>query len=227
MVDGILGLGRGGHSFSDISLRHFDGKFSYCLVDHLSASEVKNYLIFGPAPASDSSMTYATLVANELNVPLYGVQVTGISVGGVMLDIPPMVWNLESRGRTILDSGTSLTMLPTPAYRPVVGALMDSLKGFQRAQDEDLEFCFYVDKGFKEDSMPKLVWHFADSVKFEPPVKSYIIIGNFHNTNCLGFMEIPWPGVSIIGNIMQQEHLWEFDYNTGRVGFRPTTCVSD
>ncbi|KAL5989896.1 hypothetical protein ACLOJK_010791 [Asimina triloba] len=230
MVDGILGLGHsGGYSFSDVSLKHFGGKFSYCLVDRHSSRNQNNYLIFGPTPQpSSSSMTYATLIANELNVPHYGVDVKGISVGGVMLDIPPMVWDLKSRGGAIIDSGTTLTLLPEPAFVPVMKAFRDALKGFREVPDEMFDFCFSTENGFMEDAVPRFVWHLGESVRFEPPLKSYILSDvGFENIRCLGFWGIPWPGITIIGNLMQQEHFWEFDIKNGRLGFRPSSCILD
>jgi hypothetical protein len=34
-----------------------------------------------------------------------------------------------------------------------------------------------------------------------------------------------WPGVSVIGNIMQQEHLWEFDLKNMQVRFKQSNCT--
>ncbi|KAL5989893.1 hypothetical protein ACLOJK_010788 [Asimina triloba] len=226
VADGILSLGYGGHSFLDRALEQFNFKFSYCLVDHYSSRFAKGYLSFGATPPSNISMTYATLYANEVIRPYYYVDVMGISVDGVMLDIPPIVWDLRSMGGAILDCGSTLTYLPEQAYRPLMNALMEGLKGFERVKFAPFEFCFSTKKGFTDDMAPKMVWHWGESVRFEPPVKNYLIEVEDTETRCAGLMPLDWPNETLIGNIMQQGHHWEFDYMNGVLGFRPSPCVS-
>ncbi|ONK69130.1 uncharacterized protein A4U43_C05F19660 [Asparagus officinalis] len=46
--DGVLGLGHSNISFAQKATSHFGGRFSYCLVDHLSPKNASAYLTFGP-----------------------------------------------------------------------------------------------------------------------------------------------------------------------------------
>lgn len=57
--------------------------------------------------------------------------VDAVYVAGEALDIPTDVWDVVRNGgaNAILDSGTSLTILATPAYRTVVAALSRHLVG--------------------------------------------------------------------------------------------------
>ncbi|KAK9285843.1 hypothetical protein L1049_025044 [Liquidambar formosana] len=87
-----------------------------------------------------------------------------------------------------------------------------------------MEFCFSA-TGFEESLAPKLAFHFADGAQFAPPVKSYII-DVADGVKCLGFASADWPGTSVIGNIMQQNHVWEFDLGRNKLGFAPSTCKS-
>ncbi|KAG6416390.1 hypothetical protein SASPL_123819 [Salvia splendens] len=133
-ADGVMGLGYSNYSLAVKAAGKFGGKFSYCLVDHLSPENVSSYLIFGSHNELNISVTrirYTELVLGVIN-PFYAVNVKGISVGDIMLDIPDEVWDLSDVGGAIVDSGTSLTVLTQPAYQPVMAALRQSLQAFKR-----------------------------------------------------------------------------------------------
>ncbi|XVE72408.1 hypothetical protein DITRI_Ditri11bG0037100 [Diplodiscus trichospermus] len=202
----------------------FGDKFSYCLVDHLSPSNVVNFLIFGEVSSSPlPKIQYTELILGIAN-PYYAVNVSGISVNGTMPDIPSNIWDVKAGGGVLIDSGSSLTFLVKPEYDRVIAAFQSSLSKFKRLNlDHGPEYCF-ESAGFEESQMPKLVIHFADGAKLEPPVKSYVI-DDAEGVKCLGFTSTGWPGISVIGNIMQQNHLWEFDLLNGNLGFAPSTCI--
>ncbi|KAG6675316.1 hypothetical protein I3842_15G095300 [Carya illinoinensis] len=224
-ADGVLGLGYGKHSFATKAAGKFGDKFSYCLVDHLSPKNISNQLIFGTNRNKHSltrNIQHTKLLLNAIP-PFYAVNILGISIGGVMLRIPTEVWDASLGGGTILDSGSSLTLLAEPAYNPVMTALQMSVSTYERLDLKPFEYCF-KSTGFNESLVPRLVFHFTDGARFEPPVKSYII-DVAPESKCLGFVSVIWPSTSIIGNIMQQNNLWEFDLVRGTVGFAPSSCT--
>lgn len=226
-ADGVMGLGYSKYSFAIKAAEKFGGKFSYCLVDHLSHKNVSNYLTFGSSRSKEAllnNMTYTELVLGMVN-SFYAVNMMGISIGGAMLKIPSEVWDVKGAGGTILDSGSSLTFLTEPAYQPVMAALRVSLLKFRKVEMDigPLEYCFNS-TGFEESLVPRLVFHFADGAEFEPPVKSYVISAA-DGVRCLGFVSVAWPGTSVVGNIMQQNHLWEFDLGLKKLGFAPSSCT--
>ncbi|XP_027933648.1 aspartic proteinase NANA, chloroplast [Vigna unguiculata] len=222
---GILGLGFVKDSFIDKACSKYGSIFSYCLVDHLSHRDVPSYLTFG---GHHRAKLQAEMKKTELILfpPFYGVNVVGMSVGNQMLNITPEVWNFNTQGGTIVDSGTTLTALLTPAYEAVSEALTKPLSSVKKIPAEDfgaLDFCFEGD-GFDEKIVPRLAFHFAGGVKFEPPVKSYII-DVAPQVKCLGIVPIMGAaGVNVIGNIMQQDHLWQYDFAKRTVGFAPSLC---
>ncbi|KHN21360.1 Aspartic proteinase nepenthesin-1 [Glycine soja] len=223
---GILGLGFAKDSFIDKAAYEYGAKFSYCLVDHLSHRNVSSYLTIG---GHHNAKLLGEIKRTELILfpPFYGVNVVGISIGGQMLKIPPQVWDFNSQGGTLIDSGTTLTALLVPAYEPVFEALIKSLTKVKRVTGEDfgaLDFCFDAE-GFDDSVVPRLVFHFAGGARFEPPVKSYII-DVAPLVKCIGIVPIDGiGGASVIGNIMQQNHLWEFDLSTNTIGFAPSICT--
>ncbi|WJX72074.1 saccharopepsin [Trifolium repens] len=219
---GILGLGLAKDSFVEKAGLQYGAKFSYCLVDHLSHKDVSSYLTFGTP--KEKLLTEMKRTELLIYPPFYGVNVIGVSVADQMLNIPPNVWNFEAEGGMILDSGTSLATLVLEAYYPIVGALEKSLNNVRRVDKSAaiLDFCF-DSEGFDESSVPRLAFHFAGGARFEPPVKSYIIdVGPM--VKCIGFVPINGTGASVIGNILQQNHLWEFDLAHNTLGFAPSKC---
>ncbi|KAI3997012.1 hypothetical protein MKX01_021288 [Papaver californicum] len=229
-VDGVLGLGYNDNSFATKATAKFGNKFTYCLVDHLSPKNVSSYLTFGyskqrsehlvPGSSPSINLQYTDFEAID---GLYHVNIVGISIGGLVLKIPSEIFSVQNQGGVILDSGSSLTFLAEPAYKIVMKYLKAGLTKFKQVKDESFEFCFQS-QGFDESAVPKLVFHFADSVRFEPHVKSYVIDVS-DGVKCIGFMPNAWPGISIIGNIMQQNFLWEFDLKGKRLRFAPSTCT--
>lgn len=221
---GILGLGFGKDSFVDKASLQYGAKFSYCLVDHLSHKNVSSYLTFGDSPHKVNVLGEMKKTELFLVPPFYGVNVVGISMGGQMLKIPPQVWDFKAQGGTIVDSGTTLTALTMPAFEPVLDALNKSLSKVNWVDGENLglDHCF-EGEGFDESVVPRMVFHFAGGVRFEPPVKSYII-DVATGVKCIGIIAVNGPGACVIGNIMQQNHLWEFDLTRETVGFAPSAC---
>ncbi|KAJ6824290.1 uncharacterized protein M6B38_102585 [Iris pallida] len=141
-----------------------------------------------------------------------------------VLRIPPSVWNVGKGGGAILDSGSSLTMLAEPAYRVVVSALSRRLVGIPEVKEDPFEYCYNWTR-VGNITVPKLAVHFAGRAQLDPPVKSYLI-DVAAGVKCLGFTSVAWPSVSTIGNIMQQEHLWEFDIQNRRLRFQRSTCTT-
>ncbi|PKI54678.1 hypothetical protein CRG98_024878 [Punica granatum] len=227
-VDGVLGLAYTRPSFTATAARRFDGKFSYCLVDHLSHKNVRSHLTFGNSRGHSrllAKMRYTNLVLGGAISPLYGVDISGISIGGKLLDIPRQVWAPNSGGGVIMDSGTSLTFLAAPAYQQVIGPLKASLSRYMRVNESvgPMEYCF-DSTGFEGSHVSRLVIHFEDGARFEPPVKSYVI-DVAPGIKCIGLLSAKWPSMSIIGNIMQQNHFWEFDLAEKKLGFAPSSCT--
>ncbi|XVE78454.1 hypothetical protein DITRI_Ditri13aG0146600 [Diplodiscus trichospermus] len=225
-IDGVMGLGFDYHTFAVKAAQRFGDKFSYCLVDHLSPSNFVNFLVFGQVDASPlPNMQYTQLVLGILN-PFYAVNVSGISLDGQMLDIPSNVWDVKGDGGVIIDSGSTLTFLVKPVFDRVIAAFQAPLSKFNKLElNIGPEYCF-SDVGFKESEVPRLAIHFADGAKLVPPVKSYVIDAA-DGVKCLGFAPANWPGTSVIGNILQQNHLWEFDLFRGKLGFAPSSCTFD
>ncbi|CAN6336846.1 unnamed protein product [Urochloa humidicola] len=221
--DGVLSLGNSNISFASRAAARFGGRFSYCLVDHLAPRNATSYLTFGPGPEGAAPEQTPLLLDRRMS-PFYAVTVDTVYVAGEALDIPADVWDVDRSGGAILDSGTSLTILVTPAYAAVVAALSKQLEGLPRVSMDPFEYCYNWTAAGGAPEIPKLEVQFAGSATLEPPAKSYVIDAA-PGVKCIGVQEGAWPGVSVIGNILQQEHLWEFDLRDRMLRFKHTRCA--
>lgn len=124
--EGILGLGQGPVSYNSQLGSLYGNKFSYCMVDWLSAgTTTTSPMYFGDAAvpaAMASSIKYTPIIANANYPTYYYIGITGISVGTTKLSIDPKVFQISSSGTggTIIDSGTTITYLQSSAYNAVV-----------------------------------------------------------------------------------------------------------
>lgn len=224
--DGVLALGYGPNTFVSRATAKFGDLFSYCLVDHLSPRNATGHLTFGPNPhLSAHSSSAARLLLRPKLQPFYYVSVAGISVAGERLPIPPAVWNAGGGGGAILDSGTTLTVLAEPAYEAVVAAISGRLAAVPRVEIDPFEYCYnWTAAAAAAAAVPRFAVHFAGAGELSPPAKSYLI-DVADGVKCIGFSSTPSPGVSVIGNILQQEHMWEFDLKNQRLRFRRSNCT--
>ncbi|KAL4292064.1 hypothetical protein GQ457_14G009670 [Hibiscus cannabinus] len=231
-LDGLLGLGVERQSFAVKALKQTKKTLSYCLVDYLSPSNVVSYLVFGGVDNQGHqlpNMQVTDLLLGHWSWSThYHLNVSGISVDGKMLDIPSNVWLYDPStryGGVILDTGSSLTALAAPAYDKLIEVFLPSITKFKKkiyeGNSDVPEHCF-DSAGYKETLMPKLAIHFSNGAKFEPPVKNYVI---GEDIKCLGFRRFDGLETSIIGNILQQNFLWEFDLANEKLKFTPSTCV--
>ncbi|KAE8659389.1 Aspartic proteinase A1 isoform 1 [Hibiscus syriacus] len=155
-IDGVMRLGFEWHSFAVKAAKKFGYKVSYCLVDHLSPSNLANFLVFGEVnDPTTPKMQYTDLFLGIVN-PFYAVNISGISINGVLLDIPPNVWDVRNGGGVIVDSGFSLTQLVKPVFDRVVAAFEAPISKFkkvsQNSEAHDPDICF-DDTGYKESMM--------------------------------------------------------------------------
>ncbi len=124
-TDGLVGLGLGTFSLpSQLSLvSGFTDIFSYCLIPFGSTAANHSTFYFG-VPETNI-WTYTPMYRNTVfpAATFYYVNVTGISVGDVWLDIPADIFTIsptDGSGGVIFDSGTTLTLLTVGTYELVL-----------------------------------------------------------------------------------------------------------
>ncbi|XP_008782298.2 protein ASPARTIC PROTEASE IN GUARD CELL 1-like [Phoenix dactylifera] len=214
---GLLALGGGPISFpSQISAR----TFSYCLVDR--DSPASSTLEFGGASASAVA---APLLRNRKLDTFYYVELSGISVGGELLSIPPSAFAMDESGSggVIVDSGTAVTRLQAEAYEALRDAFRRGTSGLPAAAGVSLFDSCYDLSSRTSVEVPTVAFHFPEGRDLRLPAKNYLIPVDGTGTYCLAFAPTKAP-LSIIGNVQQQGTRVSFDLDNSVVGFTPKNC---
>ncbi|XP_031105777.1 protein ASPARTIC PROTEASE IN GUARD CELL 1-like [Ipomoea triloba] len=215
---GLIALGGGTMSLpSQIKAT----SFSYCLVDRDSGSS--STLEFNSARPGDSVL--APLLRNSKIDTFFYVGLTGISVGGDMLSIPPSVFQLDGSGNggIIVDSGTAVTRLQSQAYNTLRDTFKKYTKNLPASGDFAIFDTCYDLSSMTKVSVPTIGFHFSGEKTLMLHPKNYLIPVDSAGKFCLAFA--PTSGsLSIIGNIQQQGTRVSYDLANKLVGFSPDKC---
>ncbi|KAI8527604.1 hypothetical protein RHMOL_Rhmol12G0088200 [Rhododendron molle] len=227
---GVMGLGRGPISLPSQLGPRFGHKFSYCLMDYTLSPSPTSYLVFGGgnvSGAGESTMRYTPLQINPLSPTFYYVAIESVYVGGVKLRISPSVWAVDEYGNggTVVDSGTTLTFLADPGYEKILTAFKRRVK-LPRPDEPTLGFDLCVNvSGVPRPSLPRVSFRLVGGSVFAPPPRNYFI-DTADGVKCLALQPVgSASGFSVIGNLMQQGFLFEFDNDRSRLGFSRHGCA--
>ncbi|MCO5602416.1 hypothetical protein L7F22_056547 [Adiantum nelumboides] len=244
---GVLGLGGRPLSFpSQLRSKGYASRFSYCLPRRLASPN--SLLTFGAPIAPDTVFT--PLVDNPSRLPLYQtyyyVNLVGISVGGPRLTgVPPEIFQIDpdtGEGGTFIDSGSTLTTLPSIAYQELRDAFRDAVAANAPQLIFDgnpilasYDTCYTLAGGLPHKhymteptpdivyhGVPSVVFHFARGADLVPPPKNYLAPMTRHGSNtnliCLLFARSP-DAATTLGNVLQQGFRFTFDIENGQLGF--------
>ncbi|XP_062192609.1 protein ASPARTIC PROTEASE IN GUARD CELL 1-like [Phragmites australis] len=217
---GLLALGGGPLSFpSQISAT----TFSYCLVDRDSPSA--STLQFGDG-VGDADTVTAPLLRSPRSNTFYYVALSGISVGGQPLSIPPSAFAMDATsgaGGVIVDSGTAVTRLQSSAYAALRDAFVSGASSLARTSGVSLFDTCYDLSDRTSVEVPAVALRFEGGGTLRLPAKNYLIPVDGVGTYCLAFAPTN-AAVSIVGNVQQQGTRVSFDTAKGTVGFTPNKC---
>lgn len=230
-AQGVMGLGGGSISFPSQLGRQFGNKFSYCLLDYTISPPPTSYLTIGGrngVVSKFSKMRYTPLLTNPLSLTFYYIGIQSVSVNGEKLPINPSVWAVDELGNggTVIDSGTTLTFLVEPAYRQVLAAFRRRLKlpAVAAAPTLGFDLCVNV-SGLSRPRLPKLSFRLEGKSALSPPPRNYFLEAA-DRVMCLAIRPVKVEsGFSVIGNLMQQGYLLEFDKDRSRLGFSRHGCA--
>ncbi|CAK7326509.1 unnamed protein product [Dovyalis caffra] len=233
---GVMGLGRGPISFSSQLGRRFGRSFSYCLRDYTLSPPPTSYLMIGDVRSTKkdnkSKLSYTPLLINPVAPTFYYIAIKAVFVNRVKLPIDPSVWSIDGLGNggTVIDSGTTLTFLTEPAYLEILTAFKREVKLPSPAPGDEsthsgFDLCVNV-TGVSRPRLPRLSLELAGESVFSPPPRNYFIDVS-EGIKCLAIQpaESESGGFSVIGNLMQQGFLLEFDRGKSRLGFSRRGCA--
>ncbi|GLT91726.1 hypothetical protein SLE2022_096000 [Rubroshorea leprosula] len=217
---GLVGLGRGPLSLVS---QMKETKFSYCLtpVDDTKKSKL---LIGSTASVDSSSLLTTPLLKNPSQPTFYYLPLQGISVGDTRLPIKQSTFSIQEDGSggMIIDSGTTITYLEESAFDALAEEFTSQVKlPVDKSEGTGLDVCFNLPSDTKEVEVPKLVFHF-EGADVELPSDNYMIGDSSMGVVCLAMGSS--SGLSILGNLQQQNMLVIYDLAKETMSFQHTQC---
>ncbi|RID51452.1 hypothetical protein BRARA_H02111 [Brassica rapa] len=215
---GLLGLGGG---LLALPSQLNTTSFSYCLVDRDSDSS--STVEFGSDIPNDAVV--APLMRNHQLDTFYYLGLTGISVGGEMLEISASSFEMDESGGggVIIDSGTAVTRLQTGVYDSLRDAFVKGTTDLERAGEVAMFDTCYDLSGKTTIEVPSVAFHFPGGNMLALPAKNYMIPVDSVGTFCLAFAPTA-SSLAIIGNVQQQGTRVGFDLANSLIGFSANKC---
>ncbi|KAJ8762698.1 hypothetical protein K2173_012190 [Erythroxylum novogranatense] len=217
---GIIGLGGGELSLIYQLDKAIDGKFAYCLVPLTSKTKNSSTLSFGAdAIVSGKGASTTPLIAGDPNT-FYYLNLESISVGSKKLPFPSSTSG-SSDGNIVIDSGTTLTLVPGDFFSELASAV-DEIAGGTKADDPQgfLDLCYEADPNLK---VPTITAHFQGAdVKLD---QSTIFIQVSEGVVCLAFNPAPSGIGAIFGNLAQANLLIGYDLKERTLSFKQLDCT--
>uniref|UniRef100_A0A2P2MFB1 Uncharacterized protein MANES_16G132600 n=1 Tax=Rhizophora mucronata TaxID=61149 RepID=A0A2P2MFB1_RHIMU len=213
---GILGLGRDKMSLVSQTAQKYKKIFSYCLP---STSSSDGFLIFGGWASECLKYTPISTISAEPS--FYGIDFTGISVGGTKLPISAAVF---STAGAIIDAGTVITRLPPRAYSALRSAFRRKMSKYPTAPSLSILDTCYDLHSYETITVPKISLFFKGGIQVDVD-KAGIFYVNNSSQVCLAFAgNSNATDLAIFGNVQQQTLEVVYDGAAGRLGFAPGAC---
>ncbi|KAF8034552.1 hypothetical protein BT93_C0769 [Corymbia citriodora subsp. variegata] len=215
---GLLGLARDRISILEQSATKYGRSFSYCLPPSTSST---GYLTFGKGSVVSTSVSFTPLSTVSQGAIFYGIDITGISVGGKPLSIPSTVF---SNAGTIIDSGTTITQLPPTAYGALRSAFRQAMSKYKMATPASpLDTC-YDFSGSTTVTIPVITFSFRGPINVDLDPSGVLFPINPSKV-CLAFAASGDDTyLSIYGNIQQRSFEVVYDVAGGQIGFGAKGC---
>lgn len=221
---GLVGLGRG--PLSLVSQLHMS-IFSYCLTSiNEDADDSKSSTLLMGSIAHDEYNNIITtpLLKNPTQPSFYYISLQGISVGDTQLPIKKSTFSLnkDGTGGMIIDSGTTITYLEESAFTLLKKEFSSQVNlPVDDSSSTGLDLCFKLPSNTNNIEIPKLVFHF-EGADMDLPADNYMIADSRMGIACLAMGSS--SGMSIFGNVQQQNTIVIHHLDKETISFVPTQC---
>ncbi|KAJ1413541.1 Xylanase inhibitor, C-terminal [Sesbania bispinosa] len=218
---GIVGLGGGPVSLITQLGYAINGKFSYCLVPMFSESNTSSKLSFGDDAVVSGQGSVSTPIVPSTEKVFYFLTLEGFSVGGNRIDFGSDYSGLSAEGNIIIDSGTTLTLLPDDVYSQLESAVAKEVK-LERVDDpsQQLSLCYKI-SATGDLVVPDIIAHFDGADVTLNALNTFVQVDD--GIVCLAFA--PSQSIAIFGNLAQQNLLVGYDLLKKTATFKPTDCT--
>ncbi|KAL5150735.1 Aspartic proteinase CDR1 [Glycine soja] len=224
---GVVGLGGGPVSLISQLSSSIGGKFSYCLAPMFSQSNSSSKLNFGDAAVVSGLGAVSTpLVSKTGSEVFYYLTLEAFSVGDKRIEFvggSSSSGSSNGEGNIIIDSGTTLTLLPQEDYSNLESAVADAIQA-NRVSDPSnfLSLCYQTTPSGQLD-VPVITAHFKGADVELNPISTFVQVAE--GVVCFAFHSS--EVVSIFGNLAQLNLLVGYDLMEQTVSFKPTDCTQE
>ncbi|XP_060182608.1 aspartic proteinase CDR1-like [Lycium barbarum] len=227
-TSGIIGLGGGAISIINQLDNEINGKFSYCLIPialDSSISNVTSHINFGSSAIVFGPNVVSTPLIKMDPSTFYYLNLEGVSVGNMMVEFKSSKTGssyaaVDGQGNIIIDSGTTLTLLPNNFYTNLVSTLVNMINATKKDDPSGTFGLCYESEGGIIDA-PKIVAHFTDADLELSPSSMFAQVEE--GLVCLTI--VPAEDIAIFGNLAQANFLIGYDLVANKVSFLPTDCT--
>ncbi|XP_057870946.1 aspartic proteinase nepenthesin-1-like [Cryptomeria japonica] len=160
-------------------------------------------------------------------VPTYWyVPMTGVTVAGKRVDVPPNAFELkdDGTGGVIIDSGIAISHFEAEVYNHIKAAI-EPLIHLPRTTAVDLDLCFQLPfPPLRNLSLPSVVYNFEGGVDMHlPENNTYVRAEN--DALCLAMVPND-AKFGVLGTIQQQNFHFLYDNAQKKISLEPANCAS-
>ncbi|PSR84627.1 Aspartic proteinase [Actinidia chinensis var. chinensis] len=219
---GIIGLGGGSVSLISQLSDSINGKFSYCLSGFNTDDTIKSKINFGDSAVISGSGVVSTPIGSKEISTFYYLTLESITVGNKSLAYETKMKSSGDddgqQGNIIIDSGTTLTLLPGDLYEKLESEVKQAIKSEPSANPQGaLGLCY---GHISIDDLPNMTFKFTGAELELSPTNTFVQNGELI---CLAIIPSDM-GIAIFGNLGQMNFLIGYDLVKKQVSFMPTDC---
>ncbi|KAG4165536.1 hypothetical protein ERO13_A13G074400v2 [Gossypium hirsutum] len=202
-TSGIIGLG-GGHS---------------SLISQLGTTIDGNKMNFGSDAVVSGNGVVSTPLTKQSPQTFYFLTLEAISVGTNRINFTDKPFGID-QGNIIIDSGTTLTLLPDDFYSELESAVSSMINATKVNGPEGLNLCYDATTEF---TVPDITVHFSGADVKLQRLNTFVLISE--TVACFTFSSL--PNFAIYGNLAQMNFLVGYDTIKQTVSFKPTDCSNN
>ncbi|GAU33143.1 hypothetical protein TSUD_363440 [Trifolium subterraneum] len=217
-ASGIVGLGIGPMSLTTQLKSSIGGKFSYCLLPYSDKSNQTNKLNFGEATVVSGDGVVSTPLVKKDPPIFYYLTLEAFSVGNKRVEFGGSSEG-GNEGNIIIDSGTTLTLLPDDVYTNLESAVVEQVK-LDRVDDPNQIFSLCYSITSDDYDFPLITAHFKGADVQLHSISTFVKVGD--GIVCFAFQSSKIG--TIFGNLAQQNLLAGYDLQQNIVSFKATDC---
>ncbi|KAI9086995.1 hypothetical protein K1719_031156 [Acacia pycnantha] len=212
---GLVGLGQGPLSLVS-QMGNVGRKFSYCLPPISQQQTTSTKLRFGQDATISGNEVVSTPLIPRSDPTFYYLNLEGITVGQQTVPLTS-----QGNGNIVIDSGTTLTMLPTSFYKQVEALVRKAIGADQLiVQTGFSKLCYRNANSIR--NVPTFVVHFTGA---NLSLNRQNIFRTFTSVDVMCLAMLPTDGQSIYGNVAQIDFEVEHDLDQKKVSFAPVDCT--